>query len=150
LNELTGYFKRLAVVLQRLTSSGQVNQADVAQTQALLREAHRALKKNLAAADDIRLPALKNVNAGEPLSSYLLSSALLREPKNLPGSIDGKWIGRFLEQLGEVADKAKRIQAKNVGGILAFQEKIARDWQACRQPAAAGTEKRQVKESKLQ
>jgi hypothetical protein len=43
-------------------------------------------------------------------------------------SLDGRWIGQFLEQLGEVIDKAKRVHFKSLGGILALQEKVAKVW----------------------
>jgi hypothetical protein len=85
------------------------------------------LLQKLKEADALRLPALKNMKASEPLGPFLLGQPLL-EP--LGHSIDGAWIGRLLEQLGEVIDKTKRIHFRSLGGILTLQEQIAEQWAA--------------------
>ncbi len=58
--------------------------------------------------------------------------------------IQGEWISRFMEQLGEVIEKAQRIHFKSLGGILALQEKLAEQWAAQSrspvEPAGVGAE----------
>ena len=60
----------------------------------------------------------------------MMNQRLLPALSKSANSLDGKWIGQLLEQLGEVIDKAKRIHFKSLGGILALQEKLAEQWPA--------------------
>jgi Zn-dependent protease with chaperone function len=108
----------------------------------VLGDAHDALRQLLCAAGGLRLPPLKNVTPGEPLGPFLLSAPLIPKLSGASNSLDGDWIGGFLGQLGEVVDRAQRIRSKSLGGILAWQEKLAEHWPALgRGPVqAAGVE----------
>jgi Zn-dependent protease with chaperone function len=131
-SELSPYQYRLVMVLQYLASKSEMDQADFEQAFDLFREAYRALERCLTTARPMRLPALKNINDGERLGSFLLQHSLVRELIDTERSLDGRWIGRFMEQFGEVCERAQRIHSKSQGGILALQEKIALEWRSGR------------------
>jgi Zn-dependent protease with chaperone function len=135
LQELTTYQKRLGFVLGELGSKQQLSAAEFSQVLAFFREAYRALEKHLEAADRLSLPVLKNLAAGTPLGSFLLEEPLAYELRESDRTLDGKWIGEFIQQLSTVCDKARRIHFKSLGGILALQEKITANWHARQQAA---------------
>jgi hypothetical protein len=86
--------------------------------------------EQLQTAGRLRVPALKNLTPGEPLAPFLMSRPLIHRLSDAQNSLDGAWIGKFLEQLGEVLEKATRIHFKSLGGILALQEGIMERWTA--------------------
>jgi Zn-dependent protease with chaperone function len=96
----------------------------------VLEAAHNSLGRLLDAAGRLRLPRLKNVTPGDPLGTYLLNKPLIYMLNRHANRLNGEWIGEFLEQLGEVIGRAKRIHFKSLGGILALQEKLAEQWTA--------------------
>ncbi len=98
----------------------------------ILEAARDALGQRLHGAGQLRLPRLKNVTPGDPLGSFLLNKPLIYPIERHSNRLDGEWIGKFLEQLGEVLDRAKRIHFKSLGGILALQEKLAEEWVSLR------------------
>src|SRR5262249_32912569 len=89
-------------------------------------EAHAAARKHLKAARDVEMPALKNIEAGAPLSRYLLDAPLVASPGQARG---GRFkLGRFMDQLVEIHQKALRLDFKSMGNILALQERISQKW----------------------
>jgi hypothetical protein len=82
----------------------------------------------LAEAEKLRLPAMKNMTAGQQLREFLMDQPPVRELTGREQSLDGKWIGKLLQQMGEVVEKLQRIHFKSLGGILGLQEKIAEQW----------------------
>ena len=73
-------------LLQFLSTGPQLNEADMVNITATFREAHKSLNKCLTRVDELRLPALKNMNAGAALSDFLLEEPLI---ENLPLQPDG-------------------------------------------------------------
>jgi Zn-dependent protease with chaperone function len=116
--------------LDHLAGRHELAEHEFQATLAILGGAHDALWDAIKAAGSLHLPALKNVTPGAPLSPMLLTSPLMPRVFAHDTSLDGKLIGRLLEQLGEVLDKAQRIHYKSLGGILALQEKLADQWLA--------------------
>jgi Zn-dependent protease with chaperone function len=101
----------------------------------IFRKAHRVLYANLKAAGDLRLPALKHLTAGQTLRAFLLEKPLVHALVE-GSSLDGAWVNNFLNQFGEVQEKLRRLHFKSLGGILALQEKVAREWSARRAAGA--------------
>src|SRR5262249_24568052 len=92
------------------------------------RHARDTFGEKLRDANKLLVPALKHMTAGAPLGQFLLDEPLIR-PLPVPVStLDGQWIGRFMEQLNAVIVKLRRIHFKSLGGILALQEKIGSAW----------------------
>jgi Zn-dependent protease with chaperone function len=92
------------------------------------RDAHRALAKALHTADDLPLPALKNMKKGKPLGTFLLDKRLVYSLDRDEGMLRGDWINKFLSQLTEVLEKLRRIHFKSLGGILLLQDRIHQEW----------------------
>jgi len=111
--------------LSMLTGKKQVTQSDVQFVRIVLKEAHKALEAGMDNAHSLRLPRLKNMKEGSRLGSFLLRKELVRK---LRPSSSGKWVGKFLQQLNEVEEKIRRIHFKSLGGILALQERVAKEW----------------------
>jgi hypothetical protein len=122
--------RHVQAMLGQLSGKRELTRAEFNATRAALRQAYEALNEGLQAADNLRLPALKNVAPGAALGAMLHSGSVVSPLGGAANSLDGASIGGFLNQLGEVLDKAKRIHFKSLGGILALQEKIAAEWQA--------------------
>jgi Zn-dependent protease with chaperone function len=96
-------------------------------------EAHEALKKVIRTAEDMTLPALRNLKEGSNLADYLLDEPVLRRPAR--DSISGHWVIRFLRQSERVLDKLRRLHFKSVSGLLDVQERIAKRWTELNVPA---------------
>lgn len=93
----------------------------------IFRDAHRALREVLTSAEDMTIPALKNMQAGEPLRPFLLEKRLIEGISKYEGAVTSRWMNKLLEQVREVQSKLDRIHFKSLGGILLLQETIAED-----------------------
>jgi Zn-dependent protease with chaperone function len=93
----------------------------------VFRAAHHALRDALRAAEDMAMPALKNMPAGQPLRHFLLEKKLVDGISKHDQAISGPWIKDLLSQMREVQKKVDRIHFKSLGGILALQERISAD-----------------------
>jgi Zn-dependent protease with chaperone function len=94
---------------------------------SIFREAHHVLRDALLASEVMRIPALKNMPAGESLRDFLLQKRLVEGLSKYEQSLNSKWIGKLLDQMSEVQKKVDRIHFKSLGGILALQERIAQE-----------------------
>ncbi len=130
LSTVTEYQSRLGSALQYLASKRELSREEFAQALSLFRQAHGALSRSLEDADRLILPQLKNMQAGTPLGSFLMAKDLIHGISSSQQALDGAWINKFMQQLGEVCDKVRRIHFKSLGGILALQEKITEKWSA--------------------
>jgi Zn-dependent protease with chaperone function len=92
---------------------------------SIFREAHHALRDALKSSEDMTIPALKNMSAGEPLRPFLLRKRLVEGLSKYEQSLNMKWIGKLLDQMHEVQKKVDRIHFKSLGGVLALQERIS-------------------------
>jgi Zn-dependent protease with chaperone function len=109
------------------SSKEQLSAAQYQGVAAGLRDAHRALAGCLEKARTMQMPDLKNMTTGQALDEFLLDKRLVGG-LGFSRSISGEWIGKFLKQLEGIRHKIRRIHFKSLGGILALQERIARDW----------------------
>jgi hypothetical protein len=132
---LSAHHNQVGTTLGQIAGARELNQETFQGVLGVMRGACDALYGQLEAARSLRLPRLKNMSAGQPLSEFLMNRRLVERLSGHEKSLDGQWVGMFLEQLVEVLDKAKRIHFKSLGGLLALQEKIAASWAARRTAA---------------
>jgi Zn-dependent protease with chaperone function len=122
---LSAHKQHVQEILSQLAGKRELTQEEFHGALAILGRAHGTLSQVLGVAGHLRLPPLKNLTPGEPLGAFLLSRPLIPQLSGASNCLDGEWIGQFLEQLGEMLDKAQRIHFKSLGGILTLQEKLA-------------------------
>jgi Zn-dependent protease with chaperone function len=134
--ELMSRQHSVQATLQWLSGQRQVQAEDFQQALATFRDAHRALADCLRQSRELVLPPLKNMKAGQPLRDFLLEKKLIYELTPGDKTIEGDWVSAFLEQLGEVLDKVRRLHFKGLGGILSLQERINEQLLACQEPVA--------------
>jgi hypothetical protein len=125
---LTGEQQQINATLNQIGGSRELSQEQFQYALAVMRQAHQTLKDKLDYAQELRLPAMKNMNAGDALGPFLLSKPLVHPLAAQEQTLDGQWIGQLLGQLAEVIDKTKRIHFKSLGGVLALQQRIAERW----------------------
>jgi Zn-dependent protease with chaperone function len=137
---LAAYSRHVQTTLSTLGGERQVSQATFQNALGALRGAHDALETQLQAAHGLLLPPLKNMTAGSALGPFLLSEPLVRGLHAETSSLDGAWIQRLMNQMGEVIDKSARVLFKSLGGLLALQERIAERWTTARTAPPAPVE----------
>lgn len=128
LRNLAGEKGQIDAALKYLSDNRELGQADFAEIVRIFSTARQALESSLRTASGLRMPALKNMQPGQALGPFLLEKPLVPPLYSDQSSLDGKWIGAFLEQMSEVADRVKRIHFKSLGGLLALQEKTCAEW----------------------
>jgi hypothetical protein len=111
-----------------LSNQQQLGEGDLAEVVRLFAEARKKLGQALTEADELPLPALRNVEAGKPLGEFLLDEDLVEKLRPDDKEIRGEWIGGFMRQIGEVTDRLRRMHFKSIGGLLALQERIEQQW----------------------
>jgi hypothetical protein len=90
----------------------------------MLRQASQKVIDTLDESERFRIPALKNMTAGESLRDFLLQKSVVGVLAAAQDTIDPTWIPRFLAQTAEVQDKLRRLLFKSMGAILILQEQI--------------------------
>jgi Zn-dependent protease with chaperone function len=90
----------------------------------IFRGAHKTMKKMLKTSEDMTLPALKNLPAGQALRPFLLEKSLVDGLSKYEQTITNRWINNLLNQFGEFKVKVDRIHFKSLAGILMLQERI--------------------------
>lgn len=93
----------------------------------IFRDAHRSLRDALRASEEMDIPALKNMTAGESLRKFLLGKKLVEGLSKHEQSLSPKWINKLLDQRREVQKKVDRIHFKSLGGILGLQERVCQE-----------------------
>jgi Zn-dependent protease with chaperone function len=129
-SRLSNHNQQVQRVLSQISGMRELTQEDFRYVLDVLGESHDELRQLLEAAAQMRLPLLKNVAPGEPLGPVLLRQPLIRGLGKATNRLDGEWIRGFMEQLGEVLNKAQRIHFKSLGGVLALQDRLAEQWPA--------------------
>jgi hypothetical protein len=127
---LVAHSQHVQNILSGLSGKREVSQDEFRNTLSALREAHNMLREHLDAAHGLYLPPLRNMKAGEPLGPFLLTEPLIPNLSYSTQTLGGEWIGQFMNQMGEVIERAARILFKSLGGLLALQERIAERWAA--------------------
>ena len=129
---LLGDAGRLQGVIDYLGHNPQVPAQDVREIRALLSDIQRSLGQQLMDARRFRTPPLTNVSPGTPLHDLLAHSTAQPLAGLYGDSISPDWVADLAGRLGATLGRAKRIHFKSLGGLLACQEYIAREWGARR------------------
>jgi hypothetical protein len=82
---------------------------------------------------------LPNLKAGVPLGPLLYDKRLVGQFRR-SGTLLGKKVRKLHEQRTEVIGRARRLHFKSLGGLLALQEEIARQWLARTAPGRVGNQ----------
>ncbi len=93
----------------------------------IFRDAHQAMKSMLNAAAQMKLPALKNLPAGQVLQPFLLEKRLIEGLSKHDRTLTRRWINKLMNQYREMKNKVDRIHFKSLAGILALQERIGEE-----------------------
>jgi len=104
----------------------ELSQEEFAYVRDSLGIAQKRLADALAEAERVRIPALSNMTPGERLRDFLLQKSEVRALSFSQDSIDPMWIQALTAQTAELQDKLRRLLFKNLGAILAMQERIRR------------------------
>ena len=105
-------------------ASGQLQQHHFQELLDIFRTAHKTMKGMIKTADNMTLPALKNLPAGQTLTPFLLEKRLVDGLSKYEQHISNRWIIRLVDQFHEMKMKVDRIHFKSLAGILALQERI--------------------------
>jgi Zn-dependent protease with chaperone function len=94
----------------------------------MFRDSRQTFENALAKAHSLKLPALRNMEAGTPLISYVRPGPpvppLIADDKGL----SGEWLMNYMRQLSEVQERSRRVHFKSLGALLALQERITARW----------------------
>ncbi|KIG13194.1 hypothetical protein DB30_00417 [Enhygromyxa salina] len=83
---------------------------------------HRDLVSSLAQAQQVRLPALRNLEAGESLAAVLLADPLIESLAHEAAL--GPWLQQFMAQVTIVHGRLRTLYYKNLGQLLALHDRI--------------------------
>jgi Zn-dependent protease with chaperone function len=108
----------------------QLGKEGFEQVLGVLRECHGSLVQAATTSQTLLLPPLTNMQAGAPLSAFLLEEPVLLPLAPDAKGIPGEWVGHLHRQLAVLDGKARRIHFKSLGAILALQERVAGQWRA--------------------
>ena len=142
LTELTGQHDWVASVLQFLSECVELTHDQYSEIVRGSLHAQEVVSRCLATANGLTLPRLQHIPEGRPLGDFLRrqrasQDARLDEkalgPKRLVPSL-----GQFLQQLGELRDRCRRVHFKSLGGILKLQEELHGRWAAPSPPGGEG------------
>jgi hypothetical protein len=93
-----------------------------------------SLTHKLQEAETIRTPALTNVPAGSTLHALIVDRGDNAVPELYGNTITGEWLGKLMARLQGMLNRLRRVHFKSLGSLLAFQEKLATEWQASTAP----------------
>src|SRR5262249_52587630 len=128
---------RLQAIIGYLGSGPQMTAMDFVEVRNALTDILQSLTDNLGDAKRFETPTLANVPAGTSLSSLIADRGEIHV-EHLQWNITGEWLGKLMARLDEVVGRINRLHFKSLGGLLALQEKLAREWQAGPGPAPPG------------
>ncbi len=96
----------------------------------VVRDSQRVLEQQLHAATHLKMPALKNLRAGEPLAYFLDAKPVVSGLIGTEQIVQGTWVKEMLQRQAEVIDKLRRILFKSLGSLLCFQERVGEHYKA--------------------
>ncbi|VTS01490.1 M48 family metallopeptidase [Tuwongella immobilis] len=124
--DCAGLIEHVNSHLALLGSGGNLPAEQFEQITSVLREARNWLRTKSKECREIRIPRLKNFEAGTILGDFLFPEPVLSD---LDGaSITGKWIDKLFKQLNGFRSRSARIHFKNLGTILKMQDEYADRW----------------------
>jgi Zn-dependent protease with chaperone function len=123
---------QVAIAFWNSHTSGSLGNGDGRELLTIFRDAHKTMKGMLRTAEDLTLPALKNLPVGQALRPFLLEKSLVEGLSKHERRISGRWIVQLIAQYKEMRAKVDRVHYKSLAGVLVLQEKIgnecARRW----------------------
>lgn len=125
LRRLMGEEGRLKWVFQTAGGNSQLDSETFGQIRLALREVYNAMDATHRDSKKVSAPALTNVPAGTRLFDLLAERSDGPLPEVPHDSISGEWLGGLASRLSEMLQRVKRVHFKSLGGLLAFQERIA-------------------------
>ncbi|HVK15178.1 MAG TPA: M48 family metalloprotease [Gemmataceae bacterium] len=126
---MMGEQARLQSIVTFLSGQTQLSNEDFEEVRRLLREIRDSLTNNLEDTKRFVTPELANVPAGSSLHSVIVDRGDVRIGP-MGDSISGEWIGRLGTRLDGVLTRIKRLHFKSLGGLLAYQERLTKEWAA--------------------
>jgi hypothetical protein len=114
-----GPFERVVGLLQSRT---EFSASDVAGLRRLFTDARGAMKAALAKVRKLKRPRLAHLGDERPLDDFLLPEPLLGPLAD--DGIPASWLSKLFEQHGGIASRLRKLHFKNLGALLAFQEKL--------------------------
>jgi len=112
------------------TAKREASQESIQAVAYALREAQDAMGRHIFAAGTLRLPAFRNMRAGDPLSFFLDAKPVMHDMFGTEQFMNGEWINQILKRHAEVIDKLRRILFKSLGSLLCYQERVGEEWKA--------------------
>ena len=128
LRGLLGEQDRLNAVVGYLQNNPQMDEANVNEVRDMLQGIRETISDNLRDARKFRTPALTNVPAGTPLDELIADRSDTRLGALEGNTITGEWLGKLYGRLSGMVDRVKRLHFKSLGALLAFQERLAKEW----------------------
>jgi hypothetical protein len=119
---------QLESVLRFVSSRGTVWGEEMGEIKGVLRQASGALAGVLREAAPLSPPPLKHVRADECLGQLLPAEPAVPEVPLAGEALELSYVEELHRQVTAVLDKLHRLHLKSLGGILAFQEQLVKDW----------------------
>jgi Zn-dependent protease with chaperone function len=126
---------RMDSVIYFLSSHKQLAWAELHQIVAIWRHAHEGLGAVLKQAVELSPPHLKGWKAGESLRCILPDKPSIPELDPVQTDLDFRGAQQLHKEVLAVLEKLNRIQLMSLGGLLAFQQQLSRDWSFAGGPA---------------
>ncbi len=109
--------------------SGGLSKEEFKQVSATLAQCHGEMLAAMEKSRSVYLPALQNMQTGQPLNEFLLPERLVLLMAN-QDKIDGEWFSSFGRQISQIEERASRLYFKSIGAILNLQENISAKYSA--------------------
>lgn len=127
---LTYWNRQIQDAFAALSATRDASPEAIQAVSQALRQAQDAMGSHISLAASLRLPAFKNMRAGDPLSFFLDAKPVVHDLFGSEQIVDGTWINQILTRHAEVIDKLRRILFKSLGSLLCFQERVGELWKA--------------------
>jgi Zn-dependent protease with chaperone function len=127
---LTYWNRHVQDAFQAATATREPTPAAIQAVAFALRQAQDALGRHIVAAGVLKMPAFKNMRAGEPLSFFLDAKPVMHDLFGTEQIMNGNWINQITGRHTEFIDKLRRVLFKSLGSLLSFQERLGDDWKA--------------------
>jgi len=111
-------------------NQGHVTEKAAADVRSHLADIQRALGSLTDDAKRVRTPAMQNVAERTSLYDLVADRAEARLPGLFTSGVSEDWLNLLASRLDAVLSRVKRVHFKSLGGLLAFQERLAQEWAA--------------------
>jgi Zn-dependent protease with chaperone function len=130
IGSLTHWNNRIREAFEEITSRRDPTPEAIQLLVYALKEAQDAIGVHMQTASTLKLPAFRNMRAGDALSTFLDAKPVIHNLFGTEQLMSGEWIDQILQRHGEVIDKLRRVLFKSLGSLLCFQERLGERWKA--------------------